>query len=91
MPIEGDPYVLTTFLETCTKLLHDSKVVKGLQELINKCAGKENALEGHHIVHKIGKHKAQIGCEMRLTAQIGDYEMDDVILDLGSHANVLPK
>ena len=31
------------------------------------------------------------GREMRLTAQIGDYEMDQVILDLRSDANVLPK
>ena len=31
------------------------------------------------------------GNEMRLTTQIGDYEMDQVILDLGSDANVLPK
>lgn len=29
-PIEVDPFVLTMFLETCMKLLHDSKVVKGL-------------------------------------------------------------
>jgi len=28
---------------------------------------------------------------MRLTAQIGDYEMDSVILDLGSSVNVLWK
>ena len=28
---------------------------------------------------------------MRLTAQIGDYEMDQVILDQGSNENVLPK
>ena len=28
---------------------------------------------------------------MRLTAKIRDYEMDHVILDLGSDANVLPK
>jgi len=28
---------------------------------------------------------------MRLTTQIGDYEMDQVILDLGSNANILPK
>ena len=27
---------------------------------------------------------------MWLTAQIGDYEIDQVILDLGSDANVLP-
>ena len=34
-----DPSMLTTFLETCMKLLHDNKVVKGLQELITRCAG----------------------------------------------------
>lgn len=28
---------------------------------------------------------------MRLTAQIGEYEMDQVVLDLGSNMNVLPK
>lgn len=40
-PIESrmDPSMLTTFLETCMKLLHDSTIVKGLQELITKCAG----------------------------------------------------
>jgi len=35
---EMDPSMLMTFLETCMKLLRDSKVVKGLQELINRCA-----------------------------------------------------
>ena len=28
---------------------------------------------------------------MRLTPQIGEYDMDQVILDLGSDANMLPK
>lgn len=28
---------------------------------------------------------------MRLTTQIGEYEMDQVILDLGLDVNVLPK
>jgi len=28
--LEMDPSMLTMFLETCMKLLHDSKVVKGL-------------------------------------------------------------
>ena len=28
---------------------------------------------------------------MRLTAQIGDFEIDQVVLDLGSEANILPK
>ena len=34
---EMDPSMLTTFLETCMKLLRDSNAVKGLQELINRC------------------------------------------------------
>jgi len=66
------------------KLLCDIKAVKALQELINKCAGKEGAPEGHRAVRKIGKHKMRIGREMRVTAQIGEYEMDQFILDLGS-------
>ena len=42
-------------------------------------------------VHKLYKHKRHTGREMRLTVQIGNYEMDQVVLDLGSDANVLPK
>ena len=80
-PIESgmDPFVLTTFLETCMKLLRDKKAMNGLQEPINKCAG--NTLGEFHVVQNIGKHKTRIGREMRLTAQIGEYEMDHVILD----------
>ena len=35
---EMDPSMLTNFLETCMKLLRDNKAMKGLQELINRCA-----------------------------------------------------
>jgi len=36
------------------KLLHDGKVIKGLQELIYRCA---RTMPGEpHIVRKIGKH-----------------------------------
>ena len=42
-------------------------------------------------VHKLYKHKRLTGREMWLTAHIGDCDMDKVILDLGSDANVLPK
>jgi len=31
-----DPSMLTTFLETCMKLLRDNKAIKGLQELITR-------------------------------------------------------
>jgi len=48
------------------KLLRDSKVLRGLQELINKCAGKKNTPDGNRVVRNIGKHKLRIGHEMRL-------------------------
>ena len=76
-----DPSMLTNFLETCMKLLRDSKDVKGLQDLINKCAS--NYPEGPRVVRKIGKHKARTGCDMRLATQIGEYVMDQAILFLG--------
>ena len=63
------------------------KVVKGLQELITTCARSGEL----HIVKKLGKHMLRTGREMRLTAQIGEYEMDQVILDLCLNMNVLPK
>lgn len=88
---EMDLSMLTIIFETCMTMLCNRKAVKRLQELINKCIGKENAPEGPCVVRKINKHKERIGREMRLTAQIGEYEIDQVILDLGLNANVLPK
>jgi len=69
-----DPSMLTTFLETYMKLLHDNKVVKGLQELINICAGTTSGEPC--VFRKIERHKMRIGHEMRLIMQIGEYEMD---------------
>jgi len=43
------------------------------------------------VLRKINKYKARIAHEMRLTVHIGEYEMDQVILDLGSDANVFSK
>ena len=56
---EMDPSMLTTFLETCMKLLRDSKAMKGLQELINRCT--RTAPGEPCIVRKIGKHKTWTG------------------------------
>ena len=42
------------------------------------------------VVHSIMGHTRK-GREMRLTTQIGEFEMDEVILDLGSEVNVLTK
>lgn len=63
-PAEVDPFVLNMFLETFMKLLHNSMVMEGLQELINKFTNKDKAPDGHHVVIKISKHKAQTRREM---------------------------
>ena len=39
----------------------------------------------------LGRHASRTGKEMRLIVQIDDYEMEEVILDLGPNANILPK
>lgn len=67
-PIEEvDPSIITTFLKTCMKLLRDSKALKHLQELINRCASKDSATGEPCMVRKLRKHKAKTGHEMRLT------------------------
>ena len=87
--LEMNPSMLMVFLETCMKLPRDSRTIKMLQELINRRTG--TVPSEPRVLHKIGKHKTSTGREMRLTAQIREYEMDQVILDLGSDVNFLPK
>lgn len=65
--------------------------MEGLQELIGNYMGKIKMPLEQRAVRKMGKHKKWKGHKMRLTTQIGEYEMDQVILDLGSDANVIPK
>lgn len=48
---EMDPSMLTTFLETCMKLLRGNKAIKGLQEPINRCVG--TVLGEPRVVRKI--------------------------------------
>ena len=67
-----DPSMLTTFLETCMKLLCETKAVKGLQELITRCVGSQESC----VVQKLGRNALRTRREMRLTMKINEYEMD---------------
>ena len=73
------------------KLLRNPKVVENLQALIYRCATRPIPPPKIKDTHKLCRYKKHTGREMRLIAEIGDYEMDKVILDLGSDVNVLPK
>ena len=35
--------------------------------------------------------KPRISREFRINAQIGDYDIEDIVIDLGSYVNVIPK
>ena len=59
--------------------------------LIDNFTEKEKHMVEKCTVNNIYKNKKRTSREMCMNAHIGAYEMDQVILDLGSDANVLPK
>jgi hypothetical protein len=74
-------------LGSCVKLLNDRNYLQILQNLLEKCNPGE---EGIKIVNQVWKKK-RTSREFRLNANIGYFNMDNVILELGSEVNVLPK
>jgi hypothetical protein len=81
---------LMDFLYTCIKLIQDENVVQELQNLIRQYElGKTNPLL-NRAVHQIGK-KRRTNKELHLNAQIGEYEIDYVVLNLESEVNVMMK
>ena len=91
--------LVRSFLQSCLKLLKDEKALLEIQTLIDKYEQSTHIIVAklangyvvaNIVVHQINKY-IQTRKEMRLNAQIGDYEMDEVILDLGSEVNVLTK
>ena len=67
MTQEVDTSILTTFKDTCMKLLCDEKAMEELEDLIDKCANKERTSTKQCTIRNIGKNKAQKGHEIRLT------------------------
>jgi hypothetical protein len=71
------------FLYTCIKLIQDERIVQKLQNLIKQYElGKIDPLLNKE-VHQLSK-KRRKNKELHLNAQIGEYDMDYVVLDLGS-------
>lgn len=61
-----------------------------MQNLINRCNKPISMAAANKAIHHIKKY-VHTRREMRLSAQIGYYEMDEVVLDLGLDINVLTK
>lgn len=78
-------------LQACIKILCNKKVVDNLQALINIFTEKEQPQMDQKDINKVYKNKRKISHEMHLTTQIGDFEIEQVILDLGYNLNVITK
>ena len=78
---------LKLFLSSCLALIKDKEALAELEALIEVLPGED------HLPKKVNsiKTKLKIGHKLRMTAQIGDYDMDYIILDLGSDVNILTR
>jgi hypothetical protein len=81
---------LMEFLCTCINLIKDEKSIQELQNLIRQYEiGRVDPLL-NKAVHQLSR-KRRTNKELHLNAQIGDYDIDYVVLDLGSEVNVMTK
>jgi hypothetical protein len=86
----GQVSTIEDFLQSCVKLLNDPLYVKVLQIMLKRCSTNvEGKLEHKTINHLHTRRRTSK--EFRLNTNIGDFNMGDIILDLGSEVNVLPK
>jgi hypothetical protein len=81
---------LVEFLYTCINLIQDENIVQELQNLIRQYElGQIDPLL-NRVVHQITKRR-RTNKELHLNAKIGEYDIDYVVLDLGSEVNVMTK
>ena len=82
--------VLQTFLQNCLKLMKNEHAMAEVQNVINRCDLSTSRAIASKSIKQIQKYHITRR-EMRLTMLIGEYEMNQVALDLGSEVNVLSK
>jgi hypothetical protein len=81
---------LRKFLVSFLNLFNDQTSIQVLQSLLEKCNPKEEIkIEQKTINYVHGKKRSHR--EFRLNENIGDFNMGDIILDLGFEVNFLPK
>jgi hypothetical protein len=86
----GQVSTIKDFLQSCVKLLKDPSSVKVLQNMLEICTTDvEGKLEQKIVNHLHTRRRTSR--EFILNANIGDFNMGDIILDLDSEVNVLPK
>ena len=76
---------LKSFLSSCLALIQHKYAIIELQALIEETPEESQCPKKFNHVKK----KFKTGCDLRMSAQISDFDMDYIILDLGSDINIL--
>jgi hypothetical protein len=81
---------LREFLRSCVEMMKDETVLNALYKIIDHCMkGRENII-AQRVVNQV-LHIKRTNGEFTFNVQIGEYDVDNIILDLGSDVNVLLK
>jgi hypothetical protein len=81
---------LGKFLKSFLELVEDEKELHTLCSMINHCTQGKVVPTKNKVANQLLRKKRTNG-EFRFILQIGEYDIDSVILDLGFDVNVLPK
>jgi len=81
---------INTFLQSCVDLPNHPSSVKVLKNMIERCNKEGEGKFEQKTVNNLHTRR-RIRREFRLNDNIGDFNMGDIILDLGYEVNVLPK
>ena len=76
---------LKSLLSSCLTLIQDKDAIAELQEMIEEMPIEPRPEKNINQVRK----KVKTGHELRMIVKIGDYDMDYIILYLGSNVNIL--
>jgi hypothetical protein len=81
---------LTEFLKSCVELMRDKTVLSILYNMIDHCVKGRDTLVTQQMINQVLRRK-RTNKEFKFNAHIGEYDVDNFILDLGLDVNVLPK
>jgi hypothetical protein len=86
----GKVSTLREFLRSCVEIMKDETALNELYEMIDHCMqGRETPIT-LRIVNQV-LHKKRTNREFKLSTQIGEYDVDNVFLELRSDVIVLSK
>ena len=72
------------------KLVRDQNALAGLQAIISNGDKKIGERTLERVVNQV-RRRFRTGGEMRLTTLIGEFDMEQIVLDIGSDVNVLTR